>query len=162
MKVNCNLYYVASNHEEIGLRGAYVAANSIKPDICICVDVTHATDYPNMNVISDGDIKLGGGCVLSKGPNVYPKLFQRLKEITLKNNITSQVEVSPYPTGTDANVVQLSTNGVKTIIISIPCRYMHTPYEMCSKKDIKSTIDIISNFILEEFGEEINIKEESL
>lgn len=134
VKVNCNLYYVASNHEEIGLRGAYVAANSIKPDICICVDVTHATDYPNMNVISDGDIKLGGGCVLSKGPNVYPKLFQRLKEITLKNNITSQVEVSPYPTGTDANVVQLSTNGVKTIIISIPCRYICIPLMRCAQK----------------------------
>ena len=113
VRQTCDLYYVASNHEEIGLRGAYVAANSIKPDICICIDVTHATDYPNMNVISDGDVKLGGGCVLSKGPNVYPELFRRLEEIALKNNITHQIEVNPYPTGTDANVIQLSTNGVK-------------------------------------------------
>ena len=162
VKAACDLYYIASNYEEIGLRGAYVVANSIKPDICICIDVTHATDYPSMNVISDGDVKLGGGCVLAKGPNVYPELFHSLKEIALKHNIAHQIEVSPYPTGTDANVVQLSTNGVKTAIISIPCRYMHTPYEMCSKKDIRSAIDIISNFILEEFDNEITIKEESL
>ncbi len=142
-----DVYYVASNHEEIGMRGASVVANSIKPDACICIDVTHATDYPTMNVISDGDVKLGEGCVLAKGPNIYPVLVRRLEDIALKNKVKYQVEVSPYPTGTDANVIQLSGGGVKTAVVSIPCRYMHTPHEVCSKKDIESAIIIICEFM---------------
>ena len=142
-----DVYYVASNHEEIGMRGASVLVNTIKPDVCICIDVTHATDYPTMNVISDGDIKLGEGCVLAKGPNIYPALFKGLEDTAIKHKIMYQLEVSPYPTGTDANVIQLSGEGVKTAVISIPCRYMHTPYEICSKKDIESAIKIVGEFI---------------
>lgn len=142
-----DVYYVASNHEEIGMRGASVVVNTIKPDVCICIDVTHATDYPTMNVIIDGDIKLGGGCVLAKGPNIYPALFKSLEDTAIKHKIMYQVEVSPYPTGTDANVIQLSGEGVKTALVSIPCRYMHTPHEVCSKKDIESAITIIGEFM---------------
>lgn len=142
-----DVYFVASNHEEIGMRGAIVAANSIKPDVCICIDATHATDYPTMNVISYGDIKLGDGCVLAKGPNVYMKLFESLVETASIHGIKYQIEVNPYPTGTDANMIQLSGNGVKTAVISIPCRYMHTPHEICSNKDIDSVVELISKFI---------------
>ena len=142
-----DMYFVASNHEEIGMRGASVVANSIKPDACICIDVTHATDYPTMNVISDGDIKLGEGCVLAKGPNIYAALFKSLEEVAVKHKIKYQTEVNPYPTGTDANVIQLSGEGVKTVVVSIPCRYMHTPHEICSKKDIESAIRIIYEFM---------------
>lgn len=147
MEIPWDVYFIASNYEEIGLRGAYVVTHLIKPDICICIDVTHATDYPNMNVISDGDIKLGEGCTLEKGPNIYPALFKSLEEIAIKHKISYQVEVSPYPTGTDANIIQLSGDGVKTAVVSIPCRYMHTPHEVCSKKDIESAIRIISEFL---------------
>lgn len=142
-----DVYFVASNHEEIGMRGASVVAHSIKPDVCICIDVTHATDYPTMNVISDGDIKLGRGCVLTKGPNIYPALFKSLEEAAIKHKVMYQVEISPYPTGTDANVIQISGEGVKTAVVMIPCRYMHTPHEVCSKKDIESAIAIISEFM---------------
>ena len=100
-----------------------------------------------MNVLSDGDIKLGEGCVLAKGPNIYPSLFKSLEEIAIKNEILYQVEASPYPTGTDANVIQLTGEGVKTAIVLIPCRYMHTPYEICSKKDIESAMRIIGEFM---------------
>ena len=142
-----DVYYVASNHEEIGMRGASVVANSIKPDLCVCIDVTHATDYPNMNFIIDGEVKLGEGCVLAKGPNIYPILFNKLEETAIKHNIMYQVEVSPYPTGTDANVIQLSVEGIKTAVVSIPCRYMHTPHEICSEEDIESAIRIIGEFM---------------
>ena len=145
-----DVYYVASNHEEIGMRGASVVAHSIKPDYCICIDVTHATDYPTMNVISDGDIKLGGGCVLAKGPNVYSELFESLEKTAIMHKITYQVEVSPYPTGTDANVIQLSGEGVKTAVVSVPCRYMHTPHEVCSKMDVESAIKVIGKFMCQE------------
>lgn len=147
MEVLCDIYYVASNHEEIGMRGASVVAHSIMPDICICIDVTHATDYPTMNVISDGDIKLGGGCVLAKGPNIYHPLFKKIEEAAIKHKILYQVEVSPYPTGTDANVIQLSGEGIKTAVVSIPCRYMHTPHEVCSKMDIESAIRVLCEYM---------------
>lgn len=146
-EISWDVYFVASNHEEIGMRGASVVAQSIKPDVCICVDVSHATDYPTMNVFSDGDIKLGEGCVLAKGPDIYPTLFNSLEGIAVKHKIMYQVEVSPYPTGTDVNVIQLSGLGVKTAVVSIPCRYMHTPHEVCSKKDIESAIKLICEFL---------------
>lgn len=150
-EISWDVYFVASNHEEIGMRGASVLAQSIKPEVCICIDVTHATDYPTMNVISDGDVKLGEGCVLAKGPNVYPELFNSLEETAIKNKIMYQVEASPYPTGTDANVIQLSGEGVKTAVVSIPCRYMHTPHEVCSKKDVESAIRIIIEYLCETY-----------
>lgn len=142
-----DVYFVASNHEEIGMRGALVAAQIIRPDVCICIDVTHATDYPTMNVINDGDIKLGEGCVLAKGPNIYPELLAILESIAKNYSIKYQVEVSPYPTGTDANMIQISGKGVRTVVVSIPCRYMHTPYEICSKNDVESAIKIIYKFL---------------
>ncbi len=146
-EVPWDVYYVASNHEEIGMRGASVLGNSIKPDICICLDVTHATDHPTMNAIIDGDIKLGEGCVLAKGPNIYSALFKSLEKVAIEHGIKYQEEVSPYPTGTDANVIQLSGEGVKTAVVSIPCRYMHTPQEVCSKNDVESAIKIIYEFM---------------
>jgi endoglucanase len=149
-EMHWDAYFVASNHEEIGMRGAPVVAHSIRPDICICIDVTHATDYPTMNHFSDGDIKLGQGCVLAKGPDIYPALFNELEKVAIKQNIMYQIEVSPYPTGTDANVIQQSGNGVKTAVVSIPCRYMHTPNEVCSVNDIEAAINLIASFMREE------------
>lgn len=147
VNVPCDVYFVASNYEEIGMRGAIVAAQAIQPDVCICVDVTHATDYPTMNTVCFGDIKLGKGCVLAKGPNVFLSLFDTLRNIAINNDIPYQIEVSPYPTGTDANVIQLASRGIKTAVVSIPCRYMHTPYEVCSKKDIASAVSIIGDYL---------------
>ena len=152
IEIPWDTYFVASNHEEIGMRGASVVANSIKPDVCICIDVTHATDYPSMNVITDGEIKIGKGCVISNGPNIYPDLFKVMEGIAIKHNILYQIEVSPYPTGTDANVIQLTGEGVKTAVVSIPCRYMHTPHEVCSEDDIESVIRIINEFMRIEYN----------
>ena len=151
IEIPWDVYYVASNHEEIGMRGASVVAHSIKPDVCICIDVTHATDYPTTNVIIDGEVKLGKGCVIARGPNIYPALFEAMEETAIKHNVKYQVEVSPYPTGTDANVIQLSGEGVKTAVVSIPCRYMHTPHEVCSEEDFESAIRIISEFMRIEY-----------
>ncbi len=142
-----DVYFVASNYEEIGMRGAKVAAYALHPDMCICIDVTHATDFPTMNVIRYGDIKLGEGCVIAKGPNIHPALFGALQSIASKNNIAHQVEVSPYPTGTDANVIQLTEEGIQTAIVSMPCRYMHTPHEMCSHRDMDSAVKLIVDFL---------------
>lgn len=142
-----DLYLVESNYEEIGMRGAMVAANEISPDLCIAIDVTHATDYPGMNPIREGDIKVGGGCVLAIGPNVDNDIYTRLRSIAENNGIPYQIEPSPYPTGTDANIVQVTGCGVRTAVVSIPCRYMHTPQEVVSTKDIEAATSLILNFL---------------
>ena len=72
-----------------------------------------------------------------------------MEDTAIEHNIKYQVEVSPYPTGTDANPIQLSGNGVRTAVVSIPCRYMHTPHEICSKLDIDSTITLLASFLCE-------------
>lgn len=142
-----DLYLVESNYEEIGLRGAMVATNEIKPDICIALDATHATDYPGMNPVSDGDIKVGEGCVLAVGPNVDKNIYVLMRSIAEVNGISYQIEPNPYPTGTDANIVQVTGQGVQTAVISIPCRYMHTPQEVVSTEDIEGAISLILNFL---------------
>lgn len=144
-----DLYFVESNYEEIGTRGAMVAANAINPDICIAIDATHATDYPGMNPIREGDIKVGGGCVLAIGPNVDKATYDQLKTIADALGISYQIEPSPYPTGTDANIVQITGCGVRTAVVSIPCRYMHTPQEVVSTKDIEGATTLILGFLQE-------------
>lgn len=142
-----DLYLVESNYEEIGMRGAMVAANEISPDFCIAIDATHATDYPGMNPIREGDVKVGGGCVLAIGPNVDKDIYTRLRSIAENQGMPYQIEPSPYPTGTDANIVQVTGRGVRTAVVSIPCRYMHTPQEVVSTKDIEATTSLILNFL---------------
>lgn len=141
-----DIYFVASSQEEIGFRGAQVVANNIKPDIAIIVDVTHATDYPTCSVICDNDIKLGLGSVLKIGPDVDKDINLELKEIAEESSIPYQMEASPYPSGTDANCIQISGTGVKTALVSIPCRYMHTPNEIISILDVNSAVNIITGF----------------
>ncbi len=147
-KVPWEIYFVASNLEEIGWRGAITASNLIKPDYCICVDVTHATDYPNSNVIQDGDIRLNAGCALTKGPYIDEGMFARLKQIAEHETILHQIELRPYSTTTEVDLVQIINEGVQCALVSIPCRYMHTPQEVVSTKDIEAAVDLITYYLL--------------
>lgn len=100
-----------------------------------------------MNPIREGDIKVGNGCVLAIGPNVDKDIYTRLLSIAENNGMSYQIEPSPYPTGTDANIVQVTDRGVRTAVVSIPCRYMHTPQEVMSTKDIESATTLILKFL---------------
>ncbi len=142
------IYFVASNLEEIGWRGAITATSSIKPDYCICVDVTHATDFPNMNVIQDGDIRLNAGCVLSKGPYIDEGMLGILKQMAVEKAISHQIQPLPYSTSTETDLVQIINGGVRCALISIPCRYMHTPQEMVSTKDMEAAVNLITGYLL--------------
>lgn len=148
-KTICNgdIYYVASSQEELGSRGAKSIVDQIKPDIGIAIDVTHATDYPTMNPAKFGEISLNKGAVLATGPNINKKVKDTLMECAKKNNIPIQIEPIAHPTGTDANVMQTAICGAKTALISIPCRYMHTPREVVSLKDAECVIKILENYL---------------
>ena len=146
-KIVPNLYSVSSVQEEIGLRGATTSAYGINPDVGIAIDVTHATDYPSMSKELLGDIALGKGPVISIGANINPKVFELLKKAADDNKIDYQIEAAPRATGTDANVIQTTRSGVAAGLISIPNRYMHTPNEVISLKDLESSVKLLKEFI---------------
>lgn len=145
-KLDYNVVAVASVQEELGLRGARTSGYSVKPDISIAIDVCHATDYPSVNKAKYGDIKLGGGPVIPIGSDLTPCIQNKLKEIAKKNNIQSQIVAMPGNSGTDINAIQINREGCATGLLSIPCRYMHSPVEMVSVEDINNVTDLLSIF----------------
>lgn len=143
--------YIAAitTQEEIGTRGATTSAYSVNPDVAVAFDVTHATDYPGIDRTKHGDIRLGAGPVIAKGPNINPLVFQRLVAAAEAEGIAYQLEAEPGVTGTDARAIQISQSGIPTGLVSIPLRYMHTPNETVSLKDVEDTIRLLVRFALD-------------
>lgn len=147
IKTLFDIYYIASSQEELGSRGAKSIIDQIKPDIGIAIDVTHATDYPTMAPTKFGEISLNKGAVIAVGPNINKKLEKELKEFAKQRGVPYQIEPISHPTGTDANVIQTAICGVMTGLISIPCRYMHTPRELISLKDAECAITMLEKYL---------------
>ncbi|MBC7189197.1 M42 family metallopeptidase [Candidatus Aerophobetes bacterium] len=142
------LFAVSTVQEEVGLRGARTAAFFIDPDIGIAVDADSATDFPGMDKKKEGEIKLGEGPVISVGPNINPKVGSMLIEIAKSKNLPYQIAGEPRATPTDANVIQINKMGVATGLVSVPVRYLHTPVEVVSLKDVENAITLLKEFIL--------------
>lgn len=149
-----SIYGVASVQEEIGLRGAKTSAFGIDPDVGIATDVTFATDQPDVNAKEVGELELGKGPVISRGPNISHKVFAKLVDIATKNDISFQREAAPRGTGTDANFIQLTRAGVATGLVSVPLRYMHSPVEMLQIDDIDNTVRLFTEFVFSLSGDE--------
>jgi len=143
------IHAVATVQEEIGLRGARTAAYGIDPDIGIAVDVTFATDHPNSGdaMKRENLIELGKGPVLTRGPNINSKLFDLLVKTAKAEKIPYQVNAEPRGTGTDANAIQLNRAGVVSGLISIPLRYMHSPCELISLKDLEQCTKLLAKAV---------------
>lgn len=147
LQTDKDIYLVASVQEELGARGAKMITEAIRPDIGIAIDVTHATDYPTMSPAKDGDISLGKGAVIPMGPNMSKGINQQLISMAKSNGIPYQIEAIARPTGTDAREIQVAGTGIRTGLISIPCRYMHTPSEVVSLADADSAIALLSAYL---------------
>ena len=147
LQTDKDIYLVASVQEELGARGAKMITEAIRPDIGIAIDVTHATDYPTMSPAKDGDISLGKGAVIPMGPNMSKGINQQLISLAKSNGIPYQIEAIARPTGTDAREIQVAGTGIRTGLISIPCRYMHTPSEVVSLADADSAIALLSAYL---------------
>lgn len=141
-----DVYFVASVQEELGARGIRTAALGINPDYGIAIDVTHATDYPTCSPQKSGEIKVGNGIVIAKGPNINKTIGRKLIDLAKQQNIKYQIEPIARPTGTDANFMQVSGTGVKTALLSIPCRYMHSPNEIVSLLDVNEGVRLLTHF----------------
>jgi putative aminopeptidase FrvX len=137
------LYIVNSVQEEIGLRGAEMIANTIKPTVAIVTDVCHDTSTPMINKIVEGDVKCGAGPVLTVGPAVHNKLLDMIKEVAVKNNISYQMDTAYRATGTDTDAFAYANGGTPSALISLPLRYMHTTVETVHKEDVENVIHMI-------------------
>ena len=124
-----------------------MVTEAILPDVGIAIDVTHATDYPTTSPAKDGDISLGKGAVIPLGPNMSKGINHTLINLAKTNDIPYQIEAVARPTGTDANKIQVAGTGIQTGLISIPCRYMHTPSEVVSLADADSAIDLLTVYL---------------
>jgi len=142
------LYAASTVQEEIGLRGAITSAYGIDPHVGIAVDVTHATDCPTIDKKQEGDIKLNGGPVVYRGPNMNPRVVERLVSAAKGKEMPIQLAASGRGTGTDANAIQICRAGVAAGLISIPNRYMHSAVEMISLDDIDRCADLLAAFAL--------------
>ena len=146
MGVECGLYAVATVQEEIGLRGAKTAAYSVDPHIGIAVDVTHATDCPTVDAKQQGDISLGGGPVVVRGPNINPVVASRLKAIAHSQEIGIQFKALGRAAPNDSNALQIARGGVAAGIVAIPNRYMHSAVETISLADIENAAELLAGF----------------
>ncbi|MCL2077808.1 MAG: M20/M25/M40 family metallo-hydrolase [Oscillospiraceae bacterium] len=143
-KLQYNLAVTFSSQEELGCRGARIAAYNINPDLAVAVDVSYG-DYHGCKENKTG--KIGGGVMLGTAPSLDRELFENMKKTATEKNIPYQIEVMSSETGTNADVISLSRKGVKCALLSIPLRNMHTPAEMLQISDIKATGQLIAEFI---------------
>jgi len=139
-----DVWAVATAQEEETLGGAYTSAFALHPDLALAVDVTFAKG-PGANDWQT--FPLGKGPTLGFGPNLHPFLFKRLKELADRLEIPYSVEVLPRHSGTDAFATQVSAEGIPTMVIGIPLRYMHTAVEVVAYKDIQRAGRLIAEFI---------------
>ena len=133
--------------EEIGGYGAKMATHRLEPDVCLCTDVTHATDTPGLSAPMYGEVALGGGPSVTHGTASHPLVVDRLMDVAKKKKITLQHEASSRFTGTDTDSIYHSRDGVPSALVSLPLRCMHSVVEMANYEDIQNTIDLMADFV---------------
>ncbi|UAB82884.1 M42 family metallopeptidase [Zunongwangia sp. SCSIO 43204] len=142
------LYITNSVQEEIGLRGAEMITQRIKPNVAIVTDVTHDTTTPMIDQKSNGLAKIGDGPVISYAPAVQNNLRELLIDTAEEKEIPFQRNASSRFTGTDTDAFAYSNGGVASALISLPLRYMHTTVEMVHKEDVENVIKLIYESVL--------------
>lgn len=136
---------LASAQEEVGAQGARTSAFQLRPDLAIAVDVTFAK---GPGASGWETFELGSGPTIGWGAVIHPFLHEQLKELAEKLEMSYGIEILPGSSGTDGDVLQQTAEGIPTIVISIPIRYMHTPVEVVALKDIQRTARLVTEFIV--------------
>jgi len=140
---NLKVHFVATVQEEIGLRGATIAAYNIKPWAAIATDVTHAV-APGVKPEKVGGVELGKGPVVGVGGNFTRALWEMMEKEATENNIPYQRHGVPSRSGTDAWAIQVERGGTICGLISMPNRYMHSPNEVISLRDLENLGSLIA------------------
>ncbi len=142
------LYIVNAVQEEVGLRGAQMIAQKIKPDLALVTDVCHDTTSPMYNKVVSGEQKAGEGPVLTYGPAVHNNVMRKVIQVAEKHQIKFQRAAASRMTGTDTDAFAYSNEGVASLLISLPLKYMHTTVEMAHKDDIENVIELMYHTLL--------------
>lgn len=137
---------VATTQEEIAWRGggALVCATCVNPKMALVVDVTFATDHPEIEKKEVGEARIGGGPVLTRGSIISPVVFTILRETAEKNGIPFAVQAAGRDTSTDADAIHIAREGIATGLVSVPNRYMHSPNELVSIDDLDRTASLLA------------------
>lgn len=143
-KVNCSYTVLFSTQEEVGERGAKIGVYDIDPDIAIAVDVSFALTSDDSEIKCG---KMGNGCMIGVAPSLDRELSVQMMEIAAENGLPYQTEVMSGETGTNADRFSVNRDGVRTITLSIPLKYMHTPVEVISLADVENTARLIAAYI---------------
>ena len=137
---------VAAVQEEITFAGARTMAHALQPDVAIVVDVTHATDAPGIDERENGSHPFGSGPVIERGSTLHPHVFELLHEAAEAEELPFTLAASARATGTDADAIHFSRNGIPTGLIGLPLRYMHSPVEMVQLDDIENAAKLVAAF----------------
>ncbi len=146
-RFSSTVYAVNAVQEEIGGHGAKMVAHRLHPDLCIVLDVTHATDTPGIDHAQHGEVKLGGGPSVTHGTCNHPSVIRRLLSVAEKLNIPIQHESSSRYSGTDTDVIFDTREGIPSALVSLPLRYMHSVVEMADLDDVQKVIDLLTGFV---------------
>jgi endoglucanase len=138
-----DVWAAATVQEEVGVKGALTSAFSLNPTLAVAIDVTFASGPGSPETQT---FPFGKGVTLGWGPNIHPALFQAFKELADRLEIPYKLEVMPGHSGTDAYGLQVAREGIPTMVLSIPLRYMHTPVEVISIKDIERAGRLMAEF----------------
>ncbi|MBI2926373.1 MAG: M42 family metallopeptidase [Verrucomicrobia bacterium] len=158
-KLQAEVCAVSNIMEEVGLFGARQIAYSLKPDVAVVVDVTHATDYPTVSQQQHGDIKIGKGPAITHGGCNHPEVVARLEQIAKTQKIKLQHEAISNTSGTDTDAIFWTRGGIPSALISLPNRYMHSPVEVVSLRDLEQIPQLLAAFALSlKAGEEFKVK----
>ena len=142
-RLDWDLWAVASVQEEETLGGARTAAYELRPALAVAVDVTFARGPGSP---AHSTFPLARGITLGWGPNVHPAVYKAFKEAAERLEIPYHLEPMPRSSGTDAMAMQTAAEGIPTMVISIPLRYMHTPVEIVSMQDIQRAGRLLAEF----------------
>jgi len=147
-KLDVGVYAVNTSTEETNQIGAHFAASKIMPNMAIACDVTFSTDYPGVDTSAHGEFSLDSGPVLAKGALINDHINTGLEKSAKELGIKLQYELTPRRTGTDADTIAFSGTGIPVALVSLPLRYMHSPVETASFKDMEDEINLLTHFIL--------------
>ena len=138
---------VGTAQEEIGVRGAATSAFAVAPDYGIAIDVGHATDFPDADNKRFGAFKIGGGVIITRGPQLNPLVTEGLIEVAEAENIPYQLEAERGIISNDSRSIQVAGPGVATGSIGLALRYMHTPSEMVDLEDVEACVQLLVAYI---------------
>jgi putative aminopeptidase FrvX len=137
---------VAAVQEETTFGGSTTTAYSLRPDVALVVDVTHATDAPGVDPTEIGAHPFGSGPVIERGSNVHPAVFEALAATAAEASIPYTIQASARHTGTDLDAFHISRGGIPSGGLGLPLRYMHSPVEMVDLADIEQAARLAAAF----------------